>query len=828
MQLSSAHGGSEDRCFFRAAAYAVAVLVGHAHHRQEAQEVLRRHVSSLEYLDDPKDILLALWTLANSTTDALSLASLLLAVRHVIALTAATPDATYVLRLVELLGQAGRSLRATLAAASRADEKEEGRRAEQGEAAELLAAALQSLLDALEDGKLMGYAVTSTRLLAEVHDILRLPTPFHWLTMMGLEMAELIGRHQHYAHVLQLADSLSVLLQREAHDSQLRITRVLGCLSNAEPTRIYELADYGLVGALFQTFRRFKQHDAILVAVYGVKDANYNFDLVHGALSVLRTLLLVTDNRCRALFLKVFNVGQVQAVMDLHRAICQDVLAQQPALPPSQALVQLNAALHSLLIDMRTLHGESAAAIASSSSSSGMSSPVPPGSPSSSSLSSRAVTALINESLLSWREDLFELLQSPHPLIMPELEDLDPTASLAARQPLIRCLDSSGRAVKVRLVPEWPGVREVDTVVPASASLSELVDHVFDLYHFKKDGLRLYHVPRGSGAGLMAGALSSNPGAGAGLPFELTEDAALGSLLRLYGESKESMVVRIKSGIPILRMAEEPLVTPASKHAAKLALQEAGLHITGRMSETLDALYKMFADVALDNPEALGLKWDQFQRALRWGHGSGQHLPHGSKSRILWDLLDQGSGHLAFHTMAVALCTLSARQIDVTLAFLHQALAKAPLAGQQQQQQGQGGGGGVAREELTKFLHGIYPDRPMADARRLCEQMFCRWDREGRGCLGFEAFREAVKENDRVLGAIADLQEVGLFIDPSSYHHGGGVGSGGLYGQLQQRGRRSRAQSHLNEERVNPSHQHRSNRQHRQSRSMDFFHGVGL
>lgn len=93
--------------------------------------------------------------------------------------------------------------------------------------------------------------MSQSRLVLEVHELLRLPCPtpaLHSLTLLGLEMAELLGRHQHYAAVLQLADSLAVLMTRErAHECMLRILRVLGCLSNAEPGRIYELADYGLV-----------------------------------------------------------------------------------------------------------------------------------------------------------------------------------------------------------------------------------------------------------------------------------------------------------------------------------------------------------------------------------------------------------------------------------------------------------------------------------------------------------------------------------------------------------------------------------------------------
>jgi hypothetical protein len=454
--------------------------------------------------------------------------------------------------------------------------------------------------------------------------------------------------------------------------------------------------------ALFNCLRRFKSHDSILVGVYGLKDASrgYSLDLCHASISVLRALLLVTDNRCRSLFLSTFSVGQVQVLVDTHRALCHDVLTRSAAAPLPQ-LAELNSALKALLIDMRGLHSQSfAPASTSTSQGSGRHHcPSPgPGVSSGCHVSSSAVTQLITEALDTWRDDLLELLHSPHPLTLPEtlLEGLDEQATRSAnRTPVIRCLDTNGRPVKVRIIPEWPGVREVETLVPCSASLFEVKEHIFDLYHFKREGMRLFHV--------------RSVGEGAGhLPYELTEDAALCSLLRLYGESRETFVLRVRSSVPILRISEEPLVTPASKHAVRQALAEAGLHVTGRMAEALDGLYRAFSELALDNPEAQGLTWESFQKVMRW---SGPYASGASRTRILWDLMDkEGRGALGYETVCVGLCTLLAKQLDATTAWVHGCLESQP-------------GVGVGREALAKFLHGVYSDRPEADARRLAEQV---------------------------------------------------------------------------------------------------------
>lgn len=169
-----------------------------------------------------------------------------------------------------------------------------------------------SLLDALEDSKLMAYALESADLVEKTKKLLKLPAPWTRLTVLGLELCELMGKHQKYDHLLALADSLIPLLQREGQEGQLRTIRVLTYLSYAEPAKIYRLCSMGFPDAFFRTFQRFKQHDAVLMEAYGLRHHTYNADLIQGATSILRTFLLIQDTKCRALNLTAFGVGQVQ------------------------------------------------------------------------------------------------------------------------------------------------------------------------------------------------------------------------------------------------------------------------------------------------------------------------------------------------------------------------------------------------------------------------------------------------------------------------------------------------------------------------------------
>jgi hypothetical protein len=587
--------------FLRAGTYAVAVMCGHTH--RNARPLLKDYLSRLRGAENSNSngLIDALWELINATTDPVVESNVLLAIRHLIPLATETPQLEYVLKLVAILEQALAEL-----TGARDVPLEDDRRMFEGLYSELASAAMLSLLDALVEPTMMEGALELTFLARDVEKLMHLPVMLGNLTMLGLELAELMGSQQKYDAMLLLADSLGPLLQREGQEGQLRILRILACLAGSEPDRIATLANYGLIGALFQTFARFKQTDAVLIDVYGVVECHFNLEVVEAAVSILRTLIVVADARCRSLFIGAFSVKEVQAVLDLHKVMSREVAAR--TLFPSQSVVDLNSSLRALLSEMQDLHADGK------------------------STASKAVRQLLAEGLGSWREDLALLWTSPHTTSMPD--PLDLLDGHAQTQQLIRCMDPSGRPVDVHVVPCWPGGREVTTPVPTTASLGEFREHLYDLYHIPNEAMRLFHL-HAQGR------------------YELGAEEPFYTLLALYADGKEPLVVQLVSSLSV---ALQPQVVVTAELKSEMVTRASEItQISPQVSAVLSRIYALYDRIGLENPAARGLTWDRFQAFVQENGGRmGPHL------RLMWEILDnEGQGWVPLLRFGEAVLTFT-------------------------------------------------------------------------------------------------------------------------------------------------------------------------
>ena len=108
----------------------------------------------------------------------------------------------------------------------------------------------------------------------------------------------------------------------------------------------------------------------------------------------------------------------------------------------------------------------------------------------------------------------------------------------------------------------------------------------------------------------------------------------------------------------------EPLVKVGFTGDVYQALAVLEMEITPDVERLINIIESYFQELSLDNPEARGLTWERLcvLLGLALGYPGEHHVGYNHKRkelRIIWDVLDEGTGSLSFQRFAEGACVFA-------------------------------------------------------------------------------------------------------------------------------------------------------------------------